>query len=251
VRDLAEAIAYSFLGGPSKPQNYFTDWQLAFSDWHFDGINLDLEDLAGLFAMEATSIWTDFAKCIKKYSCGAILAGAPQSSYLYETSMINPFGAPFPGRPEDTCGSVSEPVSGDFLLSTDNIWLFDALFVQFYNQYDKLEFPGEEHFEARFCQLKKLVCAADRGKPRFFVGVAAKNQGMNGQPPGNYVAGKIGDAINSALEAAGGSCTSAWFGGVMGWQSPNVTQLIQDILTKTGGSGALYGFQDGDPGWCG
>lgn len=250
VSDLTEAIAYSFLGGTSKPQNDFTDWQPAFSDWHFDGIDLDLERAAGPPAFDP-SIWVDFAKCVKKYAPGTKITGAPQSPYLYNTNVQSPFGVPFPDCSADTCGNVSEPVGGDFLLSTDNIGLFDALFVQFYNQYDTLEFPGEEHFEARFCQLKKLVCSASQGTPQFFVGVAADGQGMNGMPPGDYDPKKIGEAINSALETVGGSCTSEWFGGVMGWQSPGVTQLVNDILTITGGSGALYGYQDGDPGWCG
>lgn len=249
VNDLAQAIAYSFLGGSHEPQNDFADWQPAFSDWHFDGIDLALERSAGS-PMFDPSIWVDFARCIKKYAPGSVITGAPQSAYLYDIHVQSPFGVPFPDRSSDTCGYVSEPFSGDFLLSTDNIGLFDTLFVVFYNQFDRLEFPGEELFEARFCQLKKLVCSPSQGTPQFFVGVAAEDQGINGMPPGNYDACKIGDAINSALEAAGGYCTSEWFGGVMGWQSPGGTQLVQDILMKTGGSGALYGFRDGDPGWC-
>ena len=38
-----------------------------------------------------------------------------------------------------SCGDIPAPQDGDFLLSASNIGLFDALFVQFYNQGDSLD----------------------------------------------------------------------------------------------------------------
>ncbi len=250
VDALAQAIAYSFLGGTEAPPPPFDHWQRAFdSNWHFDGLDLDLEVLAGPPAINP-SLWVTFAKSIKKYAPAAKLTGAPQSPYLYNNAN-SPFGAPFPTGAADSCSHISEPISGDFLLSTTNISLFDALFFQFYNQFGALDFPTEKNFPPRVCQFKKLIDSVipEAKQPQLFVGVAAQGQGTNGQKPGIYDPTKISEAINSALKEAGGTNTSTWFGGVMGWQSPFVNQLVPDILAITGGAGALYGYQRGNPKW--
>ena len=251
---LAQAIAYSFLGGKElpPPNSQLADWKRVFCDWTFDGVDLDLEQSAGPPKFH-NSVWVTLAKSIKKYAPKSTLTGAPQSPYLYNMAVASPYGVPFPNGANNTCGNISPPASGDFLLSTSNVHLFDALLVQFYNQYDAEEFPTEKNFPARLCQLVKLVSSSSASgqKPQIYIGVTAKGEkgSMNGVPPGVYNPEKIGNAINEAIKEAEGPNTSWWFGGIMGWQSAPVTDLVKNICAITGGGIALYGYQDGDPGW--
>jgi hypothetical protein len=250
VDSLAKAIAYSFLGGtqqPSSSDKYFTGWSKVFSDWHFDGIDLDLE-ISAYNSAKDVAVWLNLAKSLKKYAPETCLTCAPQSPYLWD-QRFNPFGSPFfPNGQYDTCSQVSTPQDGDFLLSTSNVSLFDALLVQFYNQGS--DFPSEQTFSNRLCQLVKLVTSSSTNaqKPQIFVGVAAQGEGHNGDT-GIYDPSIIGKAILQAIQDAGGTNQSWWFGGIMGWDSPKVTDLVQNIIKITGGQAALYGYQHGDPSW--
>ncbi len=254
IDELAQAVAYSFLGGASvpAPDSPYANWSPVFSDWHFDGLDLDLEISAYTAADNAT--WLAFAQAIKKYAPTALLTGAPQSPYLYNNNVSSPFGVPFPNAAMDTCGNGRKPLSGDFLLSTTNIGLFDALLVQFYNQGAANDFPTEANFNARICQLATLITSSADNKTKIFIGVATPNDiaiGNNGNTGciSCNNAMDIGNAISTALAAAGGSNSSTWFGGVMGWDSPTVNSFVQDIIEVCGGDGALYGYQNGNPGW--
>ncbi|MEM9557912.1 MAG: hypothetical protein AAGC60_26880 [Acidobacteriota bacterium] len=249
VDALAQAVAYSLLGGAEAPpaSSPYAAWTPAFDDWCFDGLDLDLEASAGPPGIDP-SVWVDFARALQTHAPGSKLTGAPQSPYLYNTNVSSPFGVPFPDGATQSCGEIPAPQDGDFLLSASNIGLFDALFVQFYNQGGSLDFPTEANFPTRVCQLVELITSTD-APTRFYVGVVAEGEGMNGEPPGVWDPQAIGDAIAQALAGAGGSSSSAWFGGVMGWESPKVTDFVSVILGVCGGDAALYGYQDGDPDW--
>jgi hypothetical protein len=249
TQDFAQAIAYSFLGGrlPPAADSPFVDWQPVFPDFHFDGLDLDLEQSAGSPGIDPAT-WVTFARALKNFAPGSLLTGAPQSPYLYNSSVASPFGVPFPDGLDDTCMTPSDPVRGPFLLSLDNVGLFDALFVQFYNQFGADEFPTEEHFPARLCQFGRLVTQAGAAT-RIFVGIAAEGLGMNGNPPGVYDPVEIARAVKQALASAPGGPNHPWFGGIAGWESPPVTELVERVVQITGGTTALYGYQQGDPGW--
>ncbi len=242
VDDLAKAIAFSFLRGTQAPSGEFANWTPVFSDFHFDGIDLDLEQSAGpLTSGVPESVWVTFAQSIKSYAPESLLTAAPQSPYLYNEGANSPYGVPFPGGAFETCGNISDPVDGDFLLSASNVNLFEGA---------ALEFPTEPNFPSRLCQCAVLETSTGDQKPQTFVGVAAEGPGLSNGITDIRDPAAIGMAINDAIEQAGSP--NGWYGGVMGWDSPSVTSFAQDIAANIAiadSKVALYGYQHGDPVW--
>ncbi|MEL6866420.1 MAG: glycosyl hydrolase family 18 protein [Bacteroidota bacterium] len=251
VDELGKAIAYSFLGSTIPPTGPYADWTPLLAGFNFDGIDFDLEKSAGEAA--SNEIWLSLVQSIKKYKPSAYITAAPQSPYLYNTNVESPFGVPFPGGVNETCGEISDPKDGEFLLSVSNIHLLDALNVQFYNQNGTSDFPTESNFNTRICQLVKLIqSGTEDPTTKIYVGVTDKDDGQNGNDGCETCnnAEDVGNAIKAALENAGGAVSSSWFGGVVGWESPNVNSFVDGILSQLdGGEAGFYGYQKGDPGW--
>jgi chitinase len=270
---LAQAILGLLCGVAGVTGNPYNWKNTQFSDFAFDGIDLDLEaPAAGTPLPIASSAWS-FSKSFQTYSTSKILTMAPESPYILggTKSLLNfnggyaAYSTVAPGTPLTSLNNQFEQLCPMFP-NNNCLNRFDLMFIQIYNQGPGW-YIGEDSFVTSLAMYGFMCLIAGRNC-KVVIGLAS----ADGNPvwdPTSVTAGSVtlNNAVTSAnalIQAIGGGYTATqpadWLGGIGFWNSPSanapMTAIYADntLANLPANAGVLYCNNTANaqpPGWTG
>lgn len=274
----ADSFAFFFWGAAApNPLEWGPDGSggfesLATNDgtpFAFDGIDIDFETTGTTSRSQAliTRLRSHADANNKIITC------APQAPYLTSPNVFNGNGA-FPVYSPSFNGALStfdSHIGEASLFAADYVNNFDAILVQFYNQFGGLTYPGQANFAqvlANQAWLSLQGTTPGRPPAKIYIGLGfdATNYSDPTPPPSAAtVAADIDTGVAAAealINTENGSAIpiTEWLGGVMVFQSPQGNQYTLDVLANSttlpnrfmlyGGQNLLTPFDENtNPAW--